>query len=241
MEDSLLRDELANLIRLQEIDDNLLELEMELGDLPKQVQTLRNTLEEGKKLIVEYEAENKENLELRYQLEVDTDVQNEQLKKFKEQIFLVQTNKEYDAINSQIDQVQEKIHENENKIIQFYTRDEELKELLEELRKVQETAKVEFAEKEEELQKKLEETEDEKLHLVHEREKIVVRLKQPVYNHYERIRKARDGKGVAYVYNSACGGCFSTIPPQRIVEIEHMTDFIFCETCGRILVMDGEL
>lgn len=233
-----MKEELTNLIRLQEIDDNLMELEMELGDLPKQVVMLRETLDEGKKLIVEYEAETKSNLEERTQLEADNDVLNEQLAKYKEQIFLVQTNKEYDAINSQIDQVQENIHDNENKVIQLYSREEELKELLDELKNTQTTANVEFEEKEEELNKKLEETQDEKLQLTHEREKLVVRLKIPVYNHYERIRNSRDGKGVAYVYNSACGGCFSTIPPQRIVEIEHMTDFINCETCGRILVME---
>jgi len=36
-----LREELANLVRLQQVDDSLLELEMELGDLPEQVEHLR--------------------------------------------------------------------------------------------------------------------------------------------------------------------------------------------------------
>jgi len=235
-----LREELANLIRLQQVDDSLLELEMELGDLPEQVENLRKTLEEGIKSIEDYEAEIKENLARRKVLEVEIDSLNEQLAKYKEQIFLVQTNKEYDAINSEIDVVQESVHENENEVLQLYSREEELKELLEELRTTQVTASEEFKDKDAELKQKLDETEDEKIFLENEREKIIVRLKKPVYNHYERIRKARDGKGVAYVYNDACGGCFSTIPPQRLVEIENMTDFIFCETCGRILVFEPE-
>lgn len=235
-----MREELANLIRLQQVDDSLLELEMELGDLPEQVENLRKTLEEGIKSIEDYEAEIKENLARRKVLEVEIDSLNEQLAKYKEQIFLVQTNKEYDAINSEIDVVQESVHENENEVLQLYSREEELKELLEELRTTQVTASEEFKDKDAELKQKLDETEDEKIFLENEREKIIVRLKKPVYNHYERIRKARDGKGVAYVYNDACGGCFSTIPPQRLVEIENMTDFIFCETCGRILVFEPE-
>ncbi|HDH57590.1 MAG TPA: hypothetical protein ENF16_03165, partial [Bacteroidetes bacterium] len=38
------------------------------------------------------------------------------------------------------------------------------------------------------------------------------------------------------VYNGACGGCFAAIPPQKLMEISTMADFILCETCGRILV-----
>jgi len=231
---------LAYLIKLQQIDDSLTELELELGDLPEQVERLRDTLDNGSKTIEEYQAEIKDNLAQRKVLEVEIDSLNERLKKYKEQIFLVQTNREYDAINSEIDKVQEAVHNHENRVLQLYSREEELKELLEELRNTQTSAGGEFKEKDAELRKKLEETEDEKISLENERSKVVVRLKKPVYNHYERIRKARDGKGVAFVYNDACGGCFSTIPPQRLVEIENMTDFIFCETCGRVLVMDED-
>ena len=240
MEVSGLREELSNLIQLQQIDDDLMELEVELGDLPQQVEKLHTTLGEGKRAVEEYERESKENVIKRNLLELEIDSLNEQLTKYKEHLFLVQTNREYDAINTEIDTVQEGINERENQVLELYSREEELTELLEELHRTQITASEEFKEKDEELRNKLEETEGEKLHLQHQREKLVVRLKKPVYNHYERIRNARDGKGVTYVYNSACGGCFSTIPPQRLVEIEDMSDFIFCETCGRILVMNPD-
>lgn len=236
-----MRDELGNLIKLQDIDDSLMDLEMELGNLPQSVEELRSTIENGKLSIKTFEKENKENLIRRQQLELEIDSYNEQLKKYKEQLFQVQTNREYDAINSQIDDVQVKINEFENETIQLYSREEELKGLLEELKNTQEVAGREFVEKDADLKKKLEETEGEKRELVLERKIIVESLKKPVYKHYERIRLARDGKGVAYVYSDACGGCFSTIPPQRLVEIENMTDFIFCETCGRILVMEDNL
>jgi len=233
-----LRNELANLIKLQEIDDNLMDLELELGDLPAKVDELRNLVDSSKQSILDFEKEAKENLLKRQQLELEIDSLNEKLKKYKDQLYQVQTNREYDAINSQIDDVQVRINGYENETIKLYARDEELKILLTELKTTLEKSSKEFAEKEIELNTKLVETEGEKRELELDRKIIVESLKKPVYNHYERIRKARDGKGVAYVYSDACGGCFSTIPPQRLVEIENMTDFIFCETCGRILVID---
>lgn len=233
-----MRDELANLIKLQEIDDNLLDLELELGDLPVKVAELKNTVESSKQSILDFEKESKDNLLKRQQFELEIDALNEKLKKYKDQLYQVQTNREYDAINSQIDDVQVKINEYESETIKLYSRDEELKTLLSELKITLQKSGKDYAEKEVELRNKLEETEGEKRELELERKIIVESLKKPVYNHYERIRKARDGKGVAYVYSDACGGCFSTIPPQRLVEIENMTDFIFCETCGRILVIN---
>jgi predicted nucleic acid-binding Zn-ribbon protein len=52
------------------------------------------------------------------------------------------------------------------------------------------------------------------------------------------VRSARDGYGVAKIENSVCGGCFSYIPPQKIVEIKKMKKVYSCEFCGRILVWD---
>ena len=39
------------------------------------------------------------------------------------------------------------------------------------------------------------------------------------------------------VYNgNACGGCFNTITPQRLVEIASNSKLIICEHCGRIII-----
>ncbi|MDE5890324.1 MAG: hypothetical protein K2H10_04835 [Bacteroidales bacterium] len=42
---------------------------------------------------------------------------------------------------------------------------------------------------------------------------------------------------VVSVFNgNACGGCFSTIAPQRLIDIASNKKMIICEYCGRILV-----
>ncbi len=87
------------------------------------------------------------------------------------------------------------------------------------------------------MQEKIAETSELESGLNARRVKIVEQLAKPVYAHYERIHIAKeDGMGVARVYMGACGGCFAAIPPQKLMEIAAMSDFILCETCGRILV-----
>ena len=60
-------------------------------------------------------------------------------------------------------------------------------------------------------------------------------------NTYERIRVAKKGMAVAYCNGGVCSGCFSFIPPQKVVEIRNMKRLYHCESCGRILVWDKNI
>jgi predicted nucleic acid-binding Zn-ribbon protein len=60
-----------------------------------------------------------------------------------------------------------------------------------------------------------------------------------LFKQYERIAKAKEGIAVAPIKKSSCGGCFSAIPPQKIVEIRELNRLFTCEYCGRILVWTG--
>ena len=55
---------------------------------------------------------------------------------------------------------------------------------------------------------------------------------------YDRIRESvHNHLAVVTVYNNnSCGGCFNTIIPQRIVDINSNKKLIICEHCGRIIV-----
>ena len=55
---------------------------------------------------------------------------------------------------------------------------------------------------------------------------------------YERIRKSCNNHlAVVSVLNGdSCGGCFNSIPPQRLIDIASNKKMIICEYCGRILV-----
>lgn len=61
---------------------------------------------------------------------------------------------------------------------------------------------------------------------------------------YERIRKSvRNHIAIAAAYyvddkrsEASCGGCYSKIPPQRLIDVQTGKKLIICEYCGRILV-----
>jgi len=91
-----------------------------------------------------------------------------------------------------------------------------------------------------ELEEIINHTKNEEARLKHEREKIIREIEPRFLRQYERIRKAKSGLSVVPIKRNSCGGCYSTIPPQRIIQIRELDRLYTCEYCGRILVWIDE-
>ena len=92
--------------------------------------------------------------------------------------------------------------------------------------------------KRQELDSIVESTADEEAALIEKRNACAAKIDARTMSAYERIRKSvKNHLAVVPVYNeNACGGCFNTITPQRLVEIASNRKLIICEHCGRIIV-----
>ncbi len=233
-------EDLNQLIRLQRIDDQLMEIEAEKGDLPEQINNLSQEINKYNSEIEDAGLKLKGIEEKKLEQERRVDEAHDQLRKSQSVIFSVKTTREYDAISSEIDQAKSSVTEGEKQILEFMANEEELQTIISECHEKISTLEAELSERQAEMQERMESSQEEELKLMHEREKIIVRLKKPVYAHYERIRKIRDGVGVSHISDGACGYCFSMIPPQRQVEVKRMEDMILCEVCGCILVPELE-
>ncbi|HHE47155.1 MAG TPA: hypothetical protein ENL08_05590 [Bacteroidetes bacterium] len=236
MEVDVVLEELALLIRLQEIDIELADIEAEKGDLPEQIEKLESEIAEYQPQVEAIENDLKTISGNRIEQSHIIDMAREQLKKSQSVIFNVKTTREYDAISTEIEQSKQKIAEGERLQLESLVNEEDLKKSLDELKDRLNKLHDELVERRSEMKERLDSTQEDELSFLHEREKIVHHLKKPVYDHYERTRKIRDGFGIAHVTGSACGYCYSKIPPQRLSEIKRMDDIILCEVCGCFLV-----
>ncbi len=232
-----MRTQLELLVQLQDIDNQLLELKQERGNLPETVERLRAEIEETTQLLDTRSEELLNAGKERRRIENDVELAKVSLKKYQDQLFKVSTNREYDAITSEIESAKSIVTDGETRIIELLGQEEELTETISSLEAHLEKIKADFDVQDAELQEKIAETSDLEATLGKNRVKIIEQLAKPIYAHYERIHMAKeDGMGVANVFNNACGGCFAAIPPQKLLEISTLADFILCETCGRILV-----
>ena len=98
-----MNDNLKQLIELQKIDSRLLSIEELRGDLPITVENLTQNLEKTKEAQKDIENRMEEIVsEIKKKTNEIEDL-SVKLKKIQDQLYLVKSNKEYDALNFEID------------------------------------------------------------------------------------------------------------------------------------------
>lgn len=235
MEENL-ENNLTALLDLQRVDLRLRELESTRGDLPQIVNSSRREIDRLEQIL---DSKNKELKEIEIEkskVVMDRNELKAKLDQYQEQLYAVTSNREYDAITSEIETAREKIDEFEIQEIEFDDKIEVLQNDISEHQERYTTLQTDLGTYENDLQKKLSLTNQEEDHLKHERTSIVSNIERNLYNNYERVRKAKQGVAVVSVQRQACGGCFNSIPPQRVLELRQRRKFITCEHCGRILI-----
>ncbi len=229
------------LVELQDIDSRFDELQLQKGDLPMMIEQAEEDHQEKLNTKKELEEKIDKGEADRRMFQMEIEASKEKLKEYENQLYKVQTNKEYDAISLEIDTKKMEISELENKILQSLEEEEEAKNTIEELNTEITKLEEQLTEYKRELEDIIQHTKQEEERLGKEREKITNELERRNLRQYDRIRKAKGGLAVVPVKKGSCGGCFSSIPPQKMVEIHDMNRLFTCEHCGRILVWTDEL
>ncbi len=239
------QEKLKVLYELQEADIAIDELIHLRGELPAEVAILEEELanlhaksDRIGELINGYnqniDAANKQIVELDAEIE-----------KYRTQLENISNSREFDSINKEL--------ENQGLLRAIAEKNiKESREAIEERKLDRERIADRILIREEDLKAKkdelatiVESTATEEKALMAKREACAAKIDERTLSAYERIRanahnhlavvtlfpKNEDG-----TYGDACGGCFHTITPQRIIDIASGKKLVICEHCGRIIV-----
>lgn len=234
-------EKLKALYSLQIVDshlDNILKLR---GELPLEVQDLEDEIAGLETRFQKFVDEIKQTEQKVGQKKIEIKKAEELIKKYTEQQKNVRNNREYDAINKEIEFQQLEIQLCEKHIKEFNSRAEELKIESGSIEALLERRKSDLEIKNKELQEIIEETQKEEEQIREKSAELEKIIEPRLLTAYKRIRaNMRNGLAVVKVERDACGGCFAKIPPQRQLEIRTRKKIIVCEYCGRILI-DSEM
>lgn len=218
------------------IDRNLDELEEEFGDLPQQVEELEKKNSDLAKTVKETEQILEEVKEFCSVTKVTLEDLKAKEEKLSQQQFQVRNNKEFDAITSEIKHVKEESKMLTEKLRQETIKQQNLERILDEQKAELISSKEELKNIKKELDEVQEEQDEEKAEFEERREKIISKIDKESLAKYERVREYHSDAAVKVKRNS-CSGCFSSIPPQLIVEMRSDDDVLYtCENCARILI-----
>jgi predicted nucleic acid-binding Zn-ribbon protein len=236
----LLREQLELVWELQKIDLELKSIKEGRDRYPKEMKKL----EEKQKIErerIQKEKEKVESLEkTRRQKEGHLNLEQEKIKRAEGRMSEVKTNKEYQALLSEIDAIKEANSRMEEEILQVMDEIDELKKDL--LKREKEVGVI--LEKIEVERKKLQEkiAHDEKAwnEKMERREVLSKQIESKLLKLYNTLKEKRQGVGVVRAKNETCQGCFVNVPPQMFIEVQKNNTLIRCPNCNRILYWDGD-
>lgn len=241
VKDFSVEEKLIAVLTLQKIDSKIDEIKTLKGELPMEVKDLEDEVEGLNTRLQNIDAEiNSINSFVDTKTEGKKEAQA-LIKKYEKQQDNVKNNREFEAINKEIEmqELEVKLNEKHIKDAGF-----ELKERANQRIKAEEKiADVEGAlkVKRAELEKIIADTEKEEKELSKKSDAAKEKVDARLLAAYERIRNNyRNGLAVVPILRDSCGGCFNVIPPQRQSEIRQRKKIVVCEHCGRVLV-DSEL
>ncbi len=232
--------ELTNIQVIDTLYDRLMQLQ---GELPMEIKDLEDEIE-GLKTRLENMKEREKEIQQQIRL-LQGRIENAKrlIDKYEKQKLSVRNNREYLALEKEIEMQQLEIAEAEKEIAKLTEElegSEEVEGIQAQMEKVQEEiedkSKLLEARKKE-LDEILAETGRELEELEALREKYWEAMDERLRRAYLRIRNNfMNRMAVVTIERDACGGCHSQVPPQRQLDIARRQKIIVCENCGRILI-----
>ena len=216
-------------IKISERKRFLDEAPSRLKQIEKELEKMDEELNESRERLERLEKE-------RRHLEREIQDKNEKIARKQQEQRNVKTNKEYRAINTEIEYLKNMVDKDEERILAIFDESESIKKVLRELEEKVNKEREKLISEKEQLEKEISESEEALKIIEDEKVRILPHISEPVRKLYMRILNVKGDSGVANLVGDICQGCYSRIPPQTAHEVRRNNKIITCEVCGRILV-----
>lgn len=237
LEERSIAQKLLSLYHLQQIYSQVDKIRVLRGELPEEIQDLEDACEGMQTRISKYQ-EDIEELKRKVVSE-ETKIKDSLalIKRYEEQQNSVRNNREYESLTKEIDYQKLEIQLSEKNrgkhTLEMETKTADITDIEHKLTELTDI----LEQKKGELNTIIAETEKEEVELIEKADELKLLVDERLLVAFERIRKnARNGLAIVQIERDACGGCFSTIPPQRQLDIRLHKKIIVCEACGRIFI-----
>lgn len=233
--------DLELLLKLQVIDYDKGELERSKEYLPDMMENLTREITETKQKLEDSSTELDECRLKQKNTELDISTSEANLQKFQQQMMSIKTNKEYDALVSEIDHTKQAISSAETELLETIDRISELEKEIVDLTEKQGKVNENNDKQLKVLQEKIDSIGDKLQAKDKEREKIKVTVPRQTLTVYERVRRGKGGDVVVVVKRRACGACYKSLTPKKVQTIKKAEGIHTCDACGRMLFWDNDI
>jgi predicted nucleic acid-binding Zn-ribbon protein len=216
------------------------QFESELDDIPKELNELKRKQLKVEKTIAEKKDLSEKNEKLTEEIAKEKEALIKNKEKYEGQIPLIKTQREYEAITSEIAMINEKLQTIEETELEALQAIENNTADLETLGTNLEELSESIGGMEGEVKQALDAKKKELSACLKDKKKIASGLDEEVIYKFEKIVRNKEGIGIVSVKNNVCMGCNMLLPPQFVNDVRREDHLIFCPNCSRILYYQGE-
>jgi uncharacterized protein len=233
-----MQSDLELLLKLQVIDYDLGELERSKEYLPDMMENLHREIRETQGKLQEAREQQQLAQLKQKSLELEIKTKETDLAKYQQQMMTIKTNKEYDALVGEIDNIKSTVATRETELLETI---ETINVLEKEIATLQER-ETQISENNSKqlkiLQEKIDSIGAKVTAKDEERLSIVSSVSRPTLQIYERVRRGRGGQVVVVVKKRACSACYKALTAKKVQEIKRHDRIETCDNCGSLLYWD---
>ncbi len=222
-------------IRLQEIDNLLVNLQREIAALPVHISVIEKKLVSHERKLEADRAALVANQKERKRSEGEIQTWEQKISKLKGQMVEAKTNEQYRAFQSEIDFCQAEIRKLEDRILDLMGESEPLDRNVKSAEAALRTEKQQVEAEKSSARERTAADQKAAAELQQERAQIVPQMTPAAVQRYERARKARKGIGVAEVVDGRCTACNMALRLQYFQDLKKDDQLLSCESCQRLL------
>lgn len=236
----LLKEQIRLLIELQKAESEMMRIENRKKILPEllirldeEFNAVRASVEENAQRLEELNKDRKDR-------EDKLKRGHESLRKAKDRLTEVKTNKEYQSMLKEIEGLEQKNSEIEDGVLVLLERIDQMKTGVQAKEREFDMQRKEYGEKKNRIEDEMAMLEGEYARHNHTSRELRKEIQSDILKRYDSIKNIRNGLAVVPAWKEVCQGCHMNIPPQMYIELQRDSDLKYCPQCNRIMYWEDQ-
>jgi len=234
-----LQENLQLLIELQQIERRIRDLREQKDRAPRQIAVLQGEEREAETRLQEKQEMLKSVQKSRLDLETEVEDLERRKARSKQKLLEVKSNKEYQAMLKEIDDLEDLIRGCEDRIIEQMETAEVLMEQTREHERLLTEARNKLQREGAQLEIEAAKADTLIENLEGQKEQLKPQISSDLLKRYQFLRANRGGVALAPVNKGTCLVCHMNLPPQAVIDLQKDEMVMHCPNCQRIIYWAG--
>ena len=227
--------DLQHLIHLQEIDSALERARRRITEIPAAQQALESRAAERAAAVQAVQERIAATGATRRDIEKEVAAVQTRLSKYKDQLMAVKTNKEYQAMQTEIATAEGLVRSHEDRLLDLMEVSEQEAADLKAAEAAMKSEQAAIAAEQKALDAEKGTQEAELERLTAERAALLPQISKEALTIFERVAHGRKGVAVAEARDGLCVVCHVRLRPQVFNEVRRNAAIVQCDSCTRVL------